>query len=83
MAVYTYGLSIPSGLFIPLILIGSTFGSWFGYHWEHIVMNTINSANKSKLNTYALTGASALLGGSTRMTISLTAIIMEITNDIY
>ena len=28
-------------------------------------------------------GASALLGGSTRMTISLTAIIMEITNDIY
>eukprot|EP01083_Nonionella_stella_P000023 54_1 len=80
MAVYTYGLCIPSGLFVPLILIGSTFGWWFGYHWELIVMGNTTS---TMLNTYALIGASALLGGSTRMTISLTAIIMEITNDIY
>ena len=80
LSVYTYGLSIPSGLFIPLILIGSTFGWWFGWWWEYLFVGTNNS---QELNTYALMGASALLGGSTRMTISLTAIIMEITNDIY
>jgi len=77
LATSTYGLSIPSGLFIPLILIGSNIGHVLGIYW-----NTLFEDNFD-VGTYSLIGASAVLGGSTRMTISLTAIVMEITNDIY
>eukprot|EP01083_Nonionella_stella_P172494 592144_1 len=77
LAVTTYGVSIPSGLFIPLILIGSNVGHAFGSHWNTWFNDDFD------VGTYALIGASAVLGGSTRMTISLTAIILEITNDIY
>ena len=77
LAVTTYGLSIPSGLFIPLILIGSNVGHVVGKYWNSLFNDHFD------VGTYSLIGASAVLGGSTRMTISLTAIIMEITNDIY
>ena len=77
LAVITYGISIPSGLFIPLILIGSTFGYAAGLYWNRLWDSHFD------LGTYSLIGAAAMLGGATRMTISLTAIILEITNDIY
>ena len=76
LSVFTYGLSIPSGLFIPLILIGCNLG-WLCGHIFDIIFN-----NHFSRNTYALMGAAAMLGGATRMTISLTAILLEITNDI-
>ena len=79
LGVYTYGLAIPSGLFIPLILIGSHLGWFVGYGWEYI----INNGKPTRMHMYALMGASAMLGGTTRMTISLVAIIIEITNDVY
>ena len=75
LAVITYGMAVPSGLFVPCILIGASMGRVIGQvmvGWGfHITPGT-----------YALIGAASMLGGVTRMTISLTVILVETTNDI-
>ena len=77
VACLTYGTSVPSGLFIPCILIGSAYGRLFGklliYMFPHASIHP---------GVYALIGASSMLGGVSRMTISLTVILFEVTNDI-
>uniref|UniRef100_A0A8D0AM74 Chloride channel protein n=1 Tax=Sander lucioperca TaxID=283035 RepID=A0A8D0AM74_SANLU len=76
LACWTYGLSVPSGLFVPSLLCGAAFG--------RLVANIL----KVKLGmaiysgTFALIGAAAFLGGVVRMTISLTVILIESTNEI-
>lgn len=76
LACWTYGVSVPSGLFVPSLLCGAAFG--------RLVANIL----KVKLGmdvyagTYALIGAAAFLGGVVRMTISLTVILIESTNEI-
>uniref|UniRef100_A0A3Q1KBU7 Chloride channel protein n=1 Tax=Anabas testudineus TaxID=64144 RepID=A0A3Q1KBU7_ANATE len=76
LACWTYGVSIPSGLFVPSLLCGAAFG--------RLVANIL----KVKLGmaiypgTFALIGAAAFLGGVVRMTISLTVILIESTNEI-
>ncbi|XP_035769517.1 chloride transport protein 6 isoform X1 [Neolamprologus brichardi] len=76
LACWTYGVSVPSGLFVPSLLCGAAFG--------RLVANVL----KVKLGmdiysgTFALIGAAAFLGGVVRMTISLTVILIESTNEI-
>nr|CAB3231581.1 chloride transport protein 6-like [Phallusia mammillata] len=77
LSCWTYGASVPSGLFVPCILCGAAYGrfvanflsSYFGM--DHIY-----------LGTFSLIGAAAFLGGVVRMTISLTVILIECTNEI-
>ena len=76
LAVLTYGMAVPSGLFVPCILVGAAMGRTVGqllasWGWT-----------SAKAGTYALVGAASMLGGVTRMTISLTIILVETTNDI-
>jgi len=73
---WTYGSSVPSGLFIPSLLSGSAFG--------RIVGDMLNLAFPGRFvnaGTYALIGAAAFLGGMARMTISLAVILLESTGD--
>ncbi|KNC46889.1 chloride channel 7 [Thecamonas trahens ATCC 50062] len=77
LAVVTYGASVPSGLFVPCILTGCAFGRLAGHALEHLFPSIVHDPG-----TYALVGAAAFLGGVVRMTISLTVIILESTNDI-
>ncbi|XP_054820083.1 chloride channel protein CLC-c-like isoform X1 [Prosopis cineraria] len=74
LGVVTYGIAIPSGLFIPVILAGAAYGRLVGRLFETI----------SKLDTglYALLGAASFLGGTMRMTVSLCVILLELTNDL-
>lgn len=78
LATWTYGLYVPSGLFVPVILIGAAMGRLFG----EIVHLAFPSGNWSSPGTYALIGSASLLGGVMRMTISLCVILMEATGDI-
>lgn len=71
LAVITYGIAIPSGLFVPSLLSGAAFGRLFGNMAQKYFPNLAFS------NTYALIGAAAVLGGMARMTISLTVILLE------
>ncbi|KAL5017921.1 hypothetical protein ScPMuIL_003643 [Solemya velum] len=80
LACWTYGLSIPSGLFIPGLLIGAIWGRLFGMCLQLLFQQLMSSwADPGK---YSLIGASAQLGGIVRMTISLTVIIMEASGNI-
>eukprot|EP00656_Telonema_subtile_P057846 TRINITY_DN9615_c0_g1_i3.p1 TRINITY_DN9615_c0_g1~~TRINITY_DN9615_c0_g1_i3.p1 ORF type:complete len:594 (-),score=115.59 TRINITY_DN9615_c0_g1_i3:368-2149(-) len=76
LTILTYGICVPSGLFVPAILIGS-FGGRLAGQLLHDGKDTFN------LNPgiYALLGGAAMLAGVTRMTISITMILVECTNN--
>ncbi|KAI4347416.1 hypothetical protein L6164_008232 [Bauhinia variegata] len=74
LGIITYGIAVPSGLFIPVILAGAVYGRLVGRLFESL----------SKLDTglFALLGAASFLGGTMRMTVSLCIILLELTNDL-
>ncbi|XP_012538386.1 H(+)/Cl(-) exchange transporter 7 [Monomorium pharaonis] len=79
LAAMTFGLSMSSGLFIPSLLIGSAWGRLIGSGLAKLCPN----CEVLDPGKYALLGAAAQLGGVVRMTISLTAILIEATQGIY
>lgn len=78
LALVTYGTPIPSGLFLPIIMSGATYGRMLGI--------SVKAWNKelSELDEglYAVLGAASLLGGSLRVTMSLCVILLELTNNL-
>eukprot|EP00947_MAST-08B_sp_MAST-8B-sp1_P003305 g3305.t1 len=78
MACWTYGLPVPSGLFIPSLFSGALVGRVFG---ELVDLATGDDVHADAGN-YALIGAAAALGGMARMVISLTVILVESTGDV-
>lgn len=64
LAVWTYGLPIPSGLFIPSILIGAAWGRLVGIGVSYMLPGSYIDPGK-----YALIGSAATLGGILRMTL--------------
>uniref|UniRef100_K1RFY1 Chloride channel protein n=1 Tax=Magallana gigas TaxID=29159 RepID=K1RFY1_MAGGI len=78
LACWTYGLYVPSGLFIPGLLVGAAWGRFVGLCLNYIFPDV----GWVDFGKYSLIGAAAQLGGIVRMTISLTVIIMEATGNI-
>ncbi|KAL8575924.1 hypothetical protein ACOMHN_027322 [Nucella lapillus] len=77
LGVWTYGLSVSSGVFIPSLAIGAAWGRLVGMGVVHLFPDQAKDVGK-----YALIGAASQLGGILRTTISLTVIIVECTGDI-
>eukprot|EP00518_Triparma_eleuthera_P006908 CAMPEP_0182469172 /NCGR_PEP_ID=MMETSP1319-20130603/16646_1 /TAXON_ID=172717 /ORGANISM="Bolidomonas pacifica, Strain RCC208" /LENGTH=876 /DNA_ID=CAMNT_0024669451 /DNA_START=232 /DNA_END=2859 /DNA_ORIENTATION=+ len=71
----TFGAGVPSGIFMPSILVGSSLGGWMG-----IVIRD-NVMPGSSPSTFALVGVTALLVGVQRSTVSLCIILMEGTGE--
>ncbi|GLE00184.1 hypothetical protein PINS_up008911 [Pythium insidiosum] len=73
-ACWTYGISVPSGLFVPSLLAGAAYGRIcvMVVHWFGLPVGAQDGM-------FALIGAASMLGGMARMTISLTVIILECT----
>lgn len=78
LACWTYGVSVPSGLFIPSIVTGAAWGRLVG----SLLKMAFHQGEWVDPGKFALIGAAAQLGGIVRMTISLTVIIMEATGNI-
>eukprot|EP01018_Ginkgo_biloba_P024751 Gb_03967 [translate_table: standard] len=74
LALFTYGIAVPSGLFIPVILTGATYGRLVGM--------LIGSYTDLDQGIFAVLGAASFLGGSMRMTVSLCVILLELTNNL-
>mmetsp|Transcript_36640 Transcript_36640/g.85880 ORF Transcript_36640/g.85880 Transcript_36640/m.85880 type:complete len:764 (-) Transcript_36640:12-2303(-) len=69
LACLVYGLGVPSGLFVPSLLTGASFG--------RLVGELIHVRGLSDPGVYALIGATAMLSGMARITISLAVILIE------
>jgi chloride channel 6 len=80
LAVWTYGMAVPSGLFVPCILMGGAVGRM----WGELLKLSLPEAVGGQINPgiYAVIGAAAVLSGVTRITITLTIILFETTNQL-
>ncbi|KAE9602070.1 hypothetical protein Lal_00040758 [Lupinus albus] len=74
LGIITYGIAIPSGLFIPVILAGASYG--------RLVGSIVDSFTVLDVGLFALLGAASFLGGTMRMTVSLCVILLELTNNL-
>lgn len=74
LGIITYGIAVPSGLFIPVILAGASYG--------RLVGTLVGSVSDLDTGLFALLGAASFLGGTMRMTVSLCIILLELTNNL-
>mmetsp|Transcript_25938 Transcript_25938/g.39172 ORF Transcript_25938/g.39172 Transcript_25938/m.39172 type:complete len:874 (+) Transcript_25938:66-2687(+) len=72
----TFGRSLPSGIFMPSVLIGASLGGGFGLWLKDVFSPEITPS------TFALLGVAALLAGIQRSTVSLCVILVEGTGQI-
>ncbi|XP_036443383.1 H(+)/Cl(-) exchange transporter 5 [Colossoma macropomum] len=89
ITVVTFGMKIPSGLFIPSMAVGAIAGRLLGvgmeqlayYHHDWVIFKGWCSPGADCITPglYAMVGAAACLGGVTRMTVSLVVIMFELT----
>ncbi|CAL1391446.1 unnamed protein product [Linum trigynum] len=74
LGLFTFGIAVPSGLFLPIILMGSAYG--------RLLALAMGSYTKIDQGLYAVLGAASLMAGSMRMTVSLCVIFLELTNNL-
>ncbi|XP_071784612.1 chloride channel protein C-like isoform X1 [Asterias amurensis] len=86
MACWSCGPHISAGLVVPMLYIGALYGRIIG-----VVLVSMFGVKTVETDPYwawidpgafALIGAASFFGGVSRLTMSLTVIMMEITNDI-
>lgn len=77
----TSGTAVPTGIFIPCILIGCSLGHVYSYI-HYAIGFGISEGDKIKPAVFAIFGAAAVLSGSTRMTYSLAVIMLETTSSV-
>ncbi|KAK1300108.1 putative chloride channel-like protein CLC-g [Acorus calamus] len=74
LGILSYGVVAPSGLFVPVILTGATYGRFIG-----MLMGSFSTLDHG---LFAVLGAASFLGGTMRMTVSLCVILLELTNNL-
>ncbi|PLW42422.1 hypothetical protein PCANC_09887 [Puccinia coronata f. sp. avenae] len=84
----TFGIQVPSGIFLPAISIGACFGRATGmimHSWQQayprfwLFGSCPPEGTCISPQVYAVIGAASAVGGLTRMTVSLVVIIFELT----
>ncbi|KAF8781587.1 H(+)/Cl(-) exchange transporter 3 like protein [Argiope bruennichi] len=89
ITIFTFGIKVPTGLFIPSLAMGAIMGRIVGVGmqqlaWKYRSSWPFRSACATNENCmapglYAMIGAAACLAGVTRMTVSLVVIMFELT----
>lgn len=92
ITVFTFGLKVPAGLFIPSLAVGACIGRVVGELVQYITYLNRESVFLTSIcpdmsvctltGLYAMVGAAAVLSGVTRMTVSLVVIMFELTGGI-
>ena len=87
------GSSLSSGLFVPMLVMGSALGRLVGLMLYDVAVGmgySEQSLASGGLSTawvdpgvFALLGAGAFMGGVTRLTVSLAVIVMEMSGEIH
>jgi H+/Cl- antiporter ClcA len=71
------GSTLVSGLMVPFLLVGAGYGRLVG----QVVQTIVGTAWPIEVGLYAVIGATSFFGGVSRMTISLSVIMLEITGN--
>ena len=88
MAIFTFGIRVPAGIFIPSMTVGACLGRAMGICIEYLQQSFPDlfvfyecsfTSHCVTPGMYALIGAASVLGGVTRMTVSLVVIMFELT----
>ncbi|KAL1291934.1 hypothetical protein HN51_060415 [Arachis hypogaea] len=74
LGLVTFGIAVPSGLFLPIILMGSGYG--------RLLAMLMGPHTNIDHGLFAVLGAASLMAGSMRMTVSLCVIFLELTNNL-
>ena len=94
LTIFTFGMKVPAGLFIPSLCMGAIVGRVVGIGMEQFVFSYHDalpwffegkcSQDESCITPglYAMVGAAAVLGGVTRMTVSLIVFMFELTGGV-
>ncbi|GMT15546.1 hypothetical protein PFISCL1PPCAC_6843, partial [Pristionchus fissidentatus] len=91
--VFTFGIKIPCGLFVPSLVMGSLAGRLLAMLIEGFLRSVQDDSTTGVFSCqigkdcmmpglYAMVGAAAVLGGMTRMTVSLVVIMFELTGSL-
>lgn len=89
----TYGIKVPSGIYVPSMVIGALFGRLTGIMIQYIAATTdvfklsghFNHMLRTSIDipgTYAMAGAGAFMAGVTRMNVTLAVILFELTGSL-
>ncbi|AMD19476.1 HCL675Wp [Eremothecium sinecaudum] len=87
----TFGIKVPAGIYVPTLVIGALFGRVFAMYFQYFVYTHPQSfivrvimSSSGNLNIdfgiYAMISAGAFMAGVTRMNITLTTIMFELTS---
>ncbi|KAF1744229.1 hypothetical protein MXB_1876, partial [Myxobolus squamalis] len=92
LLIFTFSLKVPSGIFVPSVVLGSLMGRIIGlaieYHsinYPHFyIFKLICSTNHRCIypSLYAIVGGAAVLGGVTQMTVCVVVMMVEITGQL-
>ncbi|KAK4753926.1 hypothetical protein SAY87_002030 [Trapa incisa] len=74
LSIVSYGVIVPAGLFVPVIVTGASYGRLVG-----MLMGSHSNLNHG---LFAVLGAASFLGGTMRTTVSLCVILLELTNNL-
>merc|ERR1712091_790441 len=78
----TYGVGAATGLFVPSLAVGAGMGHVVGRAVQGLMGGAREDHLTVSLRSYAVLGAAASLGGATRMTLSITVLVMETTGSL-
>jgi len=74
--IITYGTNVPSGLFLPGMIIGCALGEIYSHTCLNLGIFDQDHYTQYRV-TYIILGMGSMLAGYTRMTYSLAVIVME------
>ena len=88
LTIFTFGIKVPAGLFVPSLFVGACCGRLLGMAVRSLRIENsywfrecegIPASFCVIPGVYAVVGAASVLGGVTRMTLSLVVIVFELT----
>lgn len=92
ITIFTFGIRVPAGLFVPSMAMGAIMGRMIGIGMQELALHNRNvwpfksmcapSEECMSPGLYAMIGAAACLAGVTRMTVSLVVIMFELTGSV-
>ena len=81
-ACYTAGSAFATGIVIPMLVIGAVFGRLFGEFFYELAPSWLADQSWFDPGIFALFGSASFFAGVSRLTVSLSVILVELSNEL-